>query len=417
MSDVRNGGHTVEPGEPPRANPAGKPARSALLGAMFLMATAAIGPGFITQTTVFTASLGAAFAFAILISIVVDIAVQMNVWRVLGVSGLRAQELGNKILPGVGWVLAALIAFGGLIFNVGNVAGGGLGLNALLGVDAKVGGAITAAVAIAIFLVRRAGVALDRIVVVLGLVMILLTCYTAIVSKPPLAEALRQTVFPAEIDFLAITTLIGGTVGGYITYAGAHRLIDSGTTGVQNIRQISGASVTGIIVTGIMRVLLFLAVLGVVVGGVTLAAENPAATAFQAAAGELGLRLFDAVLWAAAITSVIGASYTSVSFLSARLRGEGRRRGLITCGFIVVSTGIFLLINQAPPTLLILAGALNGLVLPIGFTVILWAAWFRRDLLGGYRYPRWLLIAGVAGWAISLFLGWMALGSLGKLWS
>ena len=89
------------------ATPAGKPhltkgSRTALMGAMFLMATSAIGPGFITQTTNFTVQLGAAFAFAILVSILVDIAVQLNVWRIIGVSGLRAQEIGNKVLPGVG---------------------------------------------------------------------------------------------------------------------------------------------------------------------------------------------------------------------------------------------------------------------------------------------------------------------------
>lgn len=34
------------------------------MSSMFLMATSAIGPGFITQTTNFTVQLGAAFAFA-----------------------------------------------------------------------------------------------------------------------------------------------------------------------------------------------------------------------------------------------------------------------------------------------------------------------------------------------------------------
>ncbi|MBD4481376.1 hypothetical protein GUG87_27205, partial [Xanthomonas citri pv. citri] len=76
--------------------------RTALLGAMFLMATSAIGPGFITQTATFTVQMGAAFAFAILVSILIDIAVQMNVWRVIGVSGMRAQELANSVLPGLG---------------------------------------------------------------------------------------------------------------------------------------------------------------------------------------------------------------------------------------------------------------------------------------------------------------------------
>ena len=102
-----------------------------LVGAVFLMATSSIGPGFLTQTSVFTVQLGAAFAFAILLSILVDIAIQLNVWRILGVSGLRANELANALLPGLGWVLAVLVAIGGLVFNVGNIAGTGLGLNAL----------------------------------------------------------------------------------------------------------------------------------------------------------------------------------------------------------------------------------------------------------------------------------------------
>src|SRR3954470_9375129 len=152
------------------APPSGKLAsstRSTLLGAMFLMATSAIGPGFITQTTTFTVQLGAAFAFAIIISILIDIALQLNVWRVIGVSGRRAQELGNLVAPGLGWFMAALLLVGGLVFNIGNVSGTGLGLDAMIGVDPKIGGAISALIAIGIFLSKKAGVAVDRIVVVL----------------------------------------------------------------------------------------------------------------------------------------------------------------------------------------------------------------------------------------------------------
>ncbi len=47
------------------------------------MATSAIGPGFITQTATFTVTLGAAFAFGILASIVIDFIVQQNIWRVV----------------------------------------------------------------------------------------------------------------------------------------------------------------------------------------------------------------------------------------------------------------------------------------------------------------------------------------------
>ncbi|MBP2365284.1 NRAMP family divalent metal transporter [Pseudonocardia parietis] len=398
------------------APPAKASTRSALLGAMFLMATSAIGPGFITQTTQFTAQLGAAFAFAILVSILVDVAIQLNVWRVVGVSGMRAHQLANRVAPGAGWLLTVLVVIGGLVFNIANVAGAGLGVNAMLGLDAKVGGALSALLAIAIFAIRRAGAALDRIVVVLGVLMIGLTAYVAIVSGPPVGEALRQTVLPDQVSWLVITTLIGGTVGGYITYAGAHRMLDSGLSGPEHAGQVARSSVQGILVTAVMRVLLFLAILGVVAGGVNLAgSDNPTATAFEAAAGEVGLRLFGLILWAAAITSVIGAAYTSVSFLTTRETPQ-RTTNLLTIGFIVLSTAVFLVAGTTPVTLLIFAGAFNGLILPIGFTILLWVAWRRQDLLGGYRYPRWLLALGVAGWLVTLFIGYQFVAAnLGKL--
>lgn len=390
--------------------------RSALLGAMFLMATSAIGPGFITQTTVFTVQLGAAFAFAILISILVDIAVQLNVWRVIGISGRRAQELAGRVLPGAGAVLAALVFLGGAVFNIGNIAGTGLGLNAMLGLDPKIGGGISAAIAVLIFLSKRAGLALDRIVVLLGAVMILLMLYVAIVAAPPVGEALKNTVLPERIDVLVITTLIGGTVGGYITYSGAHRMIDSGVTGVESVREITRSSVLGILVTCVMRVLLFLAIFGVVAGGVSLTSDNMAAEAFGAAAGEIGVRIFGVVLWAAALTSVIGAAFTSISFVTSS-QGKPRTRNLLTVAFIAVCAVVYLFLGQAPQTLLIFAGAFNALILPFGFAILLWVAWRRRDLLHGYRYPVWLLLVGVLAWLLTVYLAWNSLAGLAKLWS
>ncbi len=383
--------------------------RSTLIGAMFLMATSAIGPGFITQTTEFTAALGAAFAFAILVSILVDVAIQLNIWRVIGVSGRRAHELGNSVLPGLGWLMSVLIVTGGLVFNVGNIAGTGLGTDAMFGLDPTIGGVISAAIAIAIFLSRRAGVAMDRIVVVLGALMILLTGYVAFTSGAPVGEALKNAVAPETVDVLAITTLIGGTVGGYITYSGAHRLVDSGVTGPGHIRDITRGSITGILITGLMRVLLFLAILGVVAGGVSLATDNPPATAFEAASGEVGLRLFGIVLWAAAITSVIGASYTSVSFLASATKVARRRRSTLVIVFILVSTAAFVLVGEAPADLLVFAGAFNGILLPVGVGVMLWVAWRRRDLLHGYRYPAWLLSIGVLAWLLCLYLAYVSI--------
>ncbi|MBC7723383.1 MAG: divalent metal cation transporter [Burkholderiaceae bacterium] len=424
---MTNTATTPEPGAPvepqrPDIRSLARSRRNSLIGALFLMATSAIGPGFITQTATFTSQLGAAFAFGILASVVIDFAVQLNVWRMITVTGKRAPELANLAIPGSGYVLAFLIVLGGLVFNIGNTAGAGLGLNALFGLDPKIGGLISALIAIALFLVKRAGMVVDRVVIVAGLAMIALTVIVAFISQPPVGDALRQTVWPDEINFATITTIVGGTVGGYITYAGAHRLLDSGTAGAAHVKQVNRAAFSGILITGIMRYVLFLAILGVVAGGVIIdtsgAAANPAAQAFQAAAGETGLRLFGAVFWIAAITSIIGSAYTSVSFLpvfSKKL--VGRRADYATVAFILVSLAIYLMIGTAPATLLVFVGGFNGLILPIGLTIFMYIGWFRADLMPGYRYPRWLLIFGTSATLLTWYMAVVAVGPIFSLLS
>lgn len=391
--------------------------RASLIAAVFLMATSAIGPGFITQTATFTSTLGAAFAFGILASILIDFVVQLNIWRVVTLTRMRASDLANAALPGSGYLLTVLVVIGGLFFNIGNIGGTGLGLNALVGLDPKWGGFLSALFALGLFLSRRAGVAFDRLVIVAGVVMIALTVYVAFVSSPPVGEALRQTVFPDQVDFATITTIVGGTVGGYITYAGAHRLLDKGLTGPENLDAVSRAALTGIAVTGVMRFVLFLAVLGVVASGIQLdlsgGSANPAAQAFEAAAGTMGLRLFGAILWVAALTSVIGAAYTSVSFLTVfKADMSERTRDIATVAFIGVSLVLYLVITTPPAKMLVFVGGLNGLILPIGFSIVLYAAWARADLMGGHRYPRWLLGLGVGVCALTWYMGYKSIGPI-----
>ncbi|ULJ79688.1 divalent metal cation transporter [Rhizobium sp. C104] len=394
-----------------------KSRRAALVAAIFLMATSAIGPGFITQTATFTTKLGAAFAFAILAYILIDFVVQLNIWRIVTLTKMRASDLANAALPGSGYLLAILVIVGGLFFNIGNIGGTGLGINAMIGLDPKLGGAISALLSIGIFLSKRAGMAIDRFIVLAGILMIALTVYVAFASAPPVGDALFQTFLPSTIDFATITTIVGGTVGGYITYSGAHRLLDKGTVGIENLGAVNRAALTGIAVTGLMRYVLFLAVLGVVAGGAVIdvsgAGANPAAQAFQAATGNIGLRIFGVIFWAAAITSVIGAAYTSVSFVTIFKRDiTERARSIATVIFIAVSLFFYVIITTPPAQMLVFVGGLNGLILPIGLSIFIYAAWARSDLMGGYRYPRWLLVLGVLVCALTWYMGYKSIGPI-----
>ena len=395
-----------------------KKSLSVLIGAAFLMATSAIGPGFLTQTGTFTGSLKASFGFVILISVILSAIVQLNVWRVLCVSGMRGQDVANKVLPGLGYVVAFLVVAGGLVFNIGNVGGGALGFNTLLGIPEIAGYFIAGGVAIVIFLMKNALNAMDTLTKILGGIMIVVIFVVIVIVRPPLGMALKETVMPTasmDVIFPAILTLLGGTVGGYITFSGAHRLIDAGITKKENLKEINKSSVMGIGIATIVRVFLFLAILGVVVetatsAAHTLDASNPAADAFRIGAGEIGYRFFGLVLLCAAITSIVGCAYTSVSFLKTFHKSIEKHENAFIIGFIALSTVIMAFLGQ-PAVLLVLAGAVNGLILPITLGVCLIAS-KKKSIMGeDYKHPTCLLVCGIIVVIASAYLGITTFGS------
>jgi Mn2+/Fe2+ NRAMP family transporter len=397
-----------------------KSTKSVLLGAAFLMATSAIGPGFITQTTVFTQQLLTSFGFVILISILLDIGAQLNIWRIIAVSEQYAQDIANRLLPGMGYVLAVLICLGGLAFNIGNIAGCGLGMDVLFNIDGNaqnpiIGASISAVIALAIFWIKEAGVAMDWFAKILGFVMIGLTLYVAISSHPPVAEAIHRTFIPERIDTIAILTLVGGTVGGYISFAGAHRLLDAGIKGRQQLPQVSRSSVSAILLASLMRILFFLAALGIVMAGGVLNKDNPAASVFQIAAGDVGYKIFGIVFWSAAITSVIGSAYTSVSFLKTFHPIFSKYQRVIITLFILISTLIFAIVGK-PVKVLVIVGALNGLILPVALTLLLLAV-LKHKIVGNYKHPVWMSIAGWIVVATMSIIGVRSvINDLSKLW-
>ncbi|NEN74783.1 divalent metal cation transporter [Pelistega sp. NLN82] len=385
----------------------GSQRRNAVLGAAFLMATSAIGPGFLTQTATFTNELLASFGFVILISILLDIGAQLNIWRIIVVSGKRAQEIANTVFPGAGYFLSALVVMGGLAFNIGNVGGAGLGLNSIFGLSPELGAVISGIVAILVFLRKEAGIVMDRFAQLMGFVMIALTLYVMFKTDPPVADALHRTFIPEQINPITIVTLVGGTVGGYITFAGAHRLLDAGIQGERALPEVSRSSVTAILIASIMRVILFLAVLGVVSKGIALNAGNPAETPFAYVAGSAGKIIFGIVIWAASITSVIGAAYTSVSFISGFSSVVAKYRNQWIIAFIVISTIVLVAIGK-PEKVLILVGTLNGFILPIALGLILLAA-SNHHIVGNYKHPVWMTLSG---WIVVIAMGILSIKTL-----
>ena len=377
------------------------------LGAAFLMANSSIGPGFLTQTSVYTEQLITSFGFVILVSILLDLGAQINIWRCITLSGMRAQEIANELLPGLGHLLSILVVLGGLAFNIGNIAGCGLALNILTGISFAKGAMISGFIAILIFWIQEIGKMLDVITKYLGIIKIGLTLIIVYAAKPPILDAVHHTFVPEKISLLAIVTIVGGTVGGYITFSGAHRLIDAGITGPSQIPFVTKSASSGILISSFMRYILFLAAVGIVTKGIHLDQDNPAKTIFESAGRRWGLFIFGIVLWSAAISSVIGASYTSFSFVKhLKFKIIQKERAIIS-GFIIFTTLLFVFLGK-PKELLLLAGLVNGLILPFALAIMLIAS-RKLPILKQYAYPYWIQISG---WLVVILMGAMSVFAL-----
>lgn len=374
---------------------------TALIGAAFLMATSAIGPGFLTQTATFTGQFKSAFALVIVATILLDVTTQLNIWSVIGVSGMRGQDIANKVIPGLGYFIACLVALGGLVFNIGNVGGGATGLNVMFGLPVKAGCIISGAIGILIFLSKDAKEGMDKLTKYLGTMMILVVLYVVFKSKPPVGEAVAGIAsFDQAPDLvLPLITLLGGSCGGYIAFSGAHRLLDAGYKGEKDLPKVRQSVLMGVGVSGTMRILLFLAVLGVVTAMPEIVGSegwvaSPPAEAFRAGAGVIGYKIFGLVIFFAATTSIIGAAYTSVSFLKTLHPFIMENEKWFVIGFIAVSTVVMTLLGQ-PATLLVLAGAVNGLILPLTLLTVLAASRNKKIVGENYKHPTILLVLGI----------------------
>lgn len=335
--------------------------------------------------------------------------------------------MANRVLPGLGYVLAFLVAIGGLAFNIGNIGGVALGLNALLGLPEKLGALIAGCLGITIFLNKNAKTIMDKLATTLAGIILLTVTVVAVESRPPLGVVAGNLVQVEQLFskdmFLALTTLLGGSCGGYIAFSGVHRLLDAGISGPENVHPVRRSVLLGCCTSGVVRILLFLAVLGTCMVGTrwlpakaqvitdAVTGGNPAAEVFRLAAGEVGYRLFGLCLSAAGISSLVGAAFTPVSCLKTLHPFIEKHEHQFVVGFITCST-LMTVATDNTARLIIIAGSLNGLILPLSLGTMLLACRNKKIVGDSYKHPVWMILTGVIVVAISLYVGFQSVPEL-----
>ena len=187
------------------------------------------------------------------------------------------------------------------------------------------------------------------------------------------------------------------------------------TKGIENLDKINQSSIMGVSISSIIWIMLFIAVLGVVSTGFVLDPANPPASAFKAGAGVIGYKIFGLVIFAAALTSIVGAAYTSVSFLKTLSKTVMEKEKFFIIGFIVFSTVVMAFLGK-PVVLLVLAGSLNGLILPITLGVILLGS-RKKEIVGEYKHSMILTVLGAIVVVVTGYAGITSLQGILKLFN
>lgn len=183
--------------------------------------------------------------------------------------------------------------------------------------------------------------------------------------------------------------------------------MDAGIVGPENTKMVSQSATFGVAFTGILRYLLFVGTLSIVLTGISLDQNNPTASVFESVFGQYGKKMFGLMIWSASITSVIGATYTSISFLKDLHPTFELKKKNWAIVFVLTSVIINLYFGK-PVNLLLFAGYINGFILPLGLVIVL-ISLSRNTIFKEYKHPLWLTISA---WFVVFLLIYFVVKSL-----
>lgn len=392
-----------------------KAQRSIILGSALLAATTNVGPGFCTQSTLFTYQYLGGMLLAIIICAVFDATMQTTTYRMCCYAGKEAQAIADDLKKGLGVFLSIIVMFGIFAFQLGNVGGVALGLRTLLNIEnTTISVLLGGLCAIMVFAFKKFNSIIDNISKILAVVMIVSILIVAIMAKPNVGEMFSTMKEVSKASLLyPILTMVGAVSGGYASLIGPHRLLGRGIKGKENWPSYRNTVTAHLSTVYLIRILFFLASFGIVMKGMTIDTSDPARSVFQAGAGMFGYYLMGVVLFAAGVTTVIGAAVTLVSMVRNYFPQVQERERQVCIVFIAIATLIMAFIGQ-PSAMLVAASSINGMILPIVMLIMLIVSRNKKVMGEDYHHPAVLTILGI----VMVFLfGYSGVTSFSQIFS
>ena len=389
------------------------------IGPGTLVAAAFIGPGTVTLCTIAGVNFGFNLLWAMLLSIIATIVLQEMAARLgiiaqKGLSEVIREEIKVPFLKQfITLLILSAIVIGNASYEAGNISGGILGLETILGeVSYHLGelriNLLSLAIGIIAFVLLYIGnyKFLEKALVTLVLLMSFSFVVTAVITQPNIVNVLQGLFLPKfpEKSLLTIIGLIGTTVVPYNLFLHAS-LVKERWSKKEDLQLAKKDTIVSIILGGMVSIAIIISAASIPskdILNVADLAEGLAPLYGEFAKYFLAIGLFAAGI-TSAITAPLAAAYVAKGCLG--FKGGLQSKWFRLVWMIILFLGVlFSSIGIKPIEIIKFAQIANGMLLPIIAGILLWIM-NKKNVLGIHVNSKTQNIIGFIILLVSIFLG------------
>ena len=384
-----------------------------------LVAAAFIGPGTVTLCTLAGVNFGYALLWAMVLSIVATVVLQemsarLGIISQKGLSEIIRSEIKSPLLKGLSIILIlSAIVVGNAAYEAGNISGGVLGLEAILGQHSMNLGSFSlnyfsVAIGLVAFVLLYIGnyKVLEKALVSLVILMSIAFMVTAIMTKPNLINVFKGVLAPKfpQDSILTIIGLIGTTVVPYNLFLHAS-LVKEKWSNKSDLKYARKDTIVAVVLGGIVSMCIIISAAAVQTTEVNNAADL--AKGLEPLFGSFSKYFLAIGLFAAGITSAItaplAAAFVATGCLGCSTKMNSKRFKMVWMLILVVgvlssSSGIKSI------EIIKFAQVANGILLPVIAGFLIWIM-NKHSVLGSYKNTLKQNVISLIILAIAIFLG------------
>jgi manganese transport protein len=389
------------------------------IGPGTLIAAAFIGPGTVTLCTLAGVNFGFNLLWAMLLSIIATIVLQemaarLGVISQKGLSEVIREEIKSPLLrQGITLLMLSAVVVGNASYEAGNISGGILGLESVLGKYSIAIGTISInlmslLIGFIAFILLYIGnyKFLEKALISLVLLMSVSFVATAILTKPNLLEVLNGMFVPRfpEKSILTIIGLVGTTVVPYNLFLHAS-LVKERWHKKEDVSFARKDTIISIILGGLVSMAIIISAAAIQTTDIANAADL--AKGLAPLFGDFATYFMALGLFAAGITSAITAPLAAAYVAKGCLGWSGglKSKKFRFVWFAILFLGVlFSSIGIKPIEIIKFAQVANGMLLPLIAGILLWIV-NKKSVLGNFVNTKIQNILGVFILLIAIFLG------------